>query len=177
MNIVWDFEKGLLAAMLVLILAALGLRWMWTNETEDLTRRMGRAEDQLAEIGMWSREIDELRRAIENDPRASGTQGFEYLENMMVESRIGKKFRISLRDGDENAVFRDTIYEMRPKENRETFTREEIARFLLFVELKTTRMKVTELRLDLSRGREAGPNAFKPLMEVTDRASVGAGAE
>ena len=175
MNIQWDFEKGVLAAMLVLILAALGLRFLWVSEADDLTKQMRRAERQLAEIGMWSREIDELRRAIANDPRASGTQGFEYIESQMVESRIGKKFRMGVRDGDENSVYRDEVYDIRPKESRETFTREEIAKFLLHVELNTTRMKVTELRMDLARGRDSGPESWKPLMEVTDRAAAGGG--
>ena len=172
MNIQWDFEKGLLAATVVLILAALGMKWWWGSEAEDLQKKMRPAERQLAEIGMWIREINELELAIANDPRASGTQGFEYLEDQMVQSNIGKKFRISTRDGDENSTYKDEVYEMRPVESRQTFTREQIGRFLLHVEMYTTRMRVTELRMDLARGRDAGPESWKPLIEVTDRTSA-----
>lgn len=174
MNIQWDFEKGLLAGTVVLILAALGLKLYWGSQTSELDKRMRTAERQLSEIGMWSREISELERAIANDPRASGTKGFEYLEDQMVQSNIGKKFRINTREGDENATYIDTVYEMRPVETRQTFTREQIGRFLLFVEMNTTRMKVTELRMDLSKGRDAGPETWKPLIEVTDRTSASA---
>lgn len=172
MKIQWDFEKGLLAVMVLLILTGLGFTWFWNTDLKDLERRMPAAERQLADIGRWTFEIDELDRVIAEEPFAQGTTGFEYLETQMVESRIGKKFRIDVSAGDTTPVYRDQIYSLRPKENRDHFTRQQIAYFLIHIEHKTRRMTVTKLRLDLAAGRGSTPDDWKPIIEVTDRSAV-----
>ncbi|GJM21938.1 MAG: hypothetical protein DHS20C15_18530 [Planctomycetota bacterium] len=172
MKIQWDFEKVLLAVMGLLILTGLGFTWFWNSDLKELERRMPAAERQLADIGRWTFEIDELDRVIADEPFAQGTTGFEYLERQMVQSHIGKKFRMDVSNGDTTPVYRDQVYSLRPKENRDAFTRQQIAHFLIFIELNTRRMTVTKLRLDLAAGRGSGPDDWKPIVEVTDRSAV-----
>ena len=172
MNIQWDFEKGLLATMGVLILTGLGFTWYWSSDLDRLERSLPIAERQLADIGRWTFEVEDLDRVIAEEPFAQGIKGFEYLENQMVASRIGKKFRIDVRNGDETEVYRDQVYSIRPKETRDVFTRREIATFLIFVEHQTQRMTVTKLRLDPASGRDAAIDEWKPIIEVTDRSAV-----
>lgn len=172
MNIQWDFEKGLLAAMALLILTGLGFTWYWNNDLDRLERSMPAAERQLADIGRWTFEVEDLDRVIADEPFAQGIKGFEYLEKQMVASQIGKKFRIDVRNGDTTEVYTDQIYAIRPKETRESFTRRQVATFLIFIEHQTQRMTVTKLRLDPATGRDAAGDEWKPIIEVTDRSAV-----
>jgi hypothetical protein len=169
MKIEWDFEKGLLAFMALLILAGVGVIFWQRSIAKELEARQPVAESQLARIGETAQEIQVLRIAI-NDDEAIEMRPFDYLEDRMVESRIGKNFSTSPGSGavDPNG-FTDTVWVLKPKKTGLDFDRRALAVFMIHIEAKTTIMKVTRLKLDASTRRGAGPDDWKPLIEVTER--------
>ncbi len=169
MKIEWDFEKGLLAFMAVLILAGVGVIIWQRGVADELNAALPRAENRLAQIGRTAGEILALRVAIRDDDVAQGMQAFAYLESQMVKSKIGKKFDIGPGSEDEQDGYTDTVYTLRPSQANMDFNREELAVFLLHVEAKTTLMKITRIKLDISNRRGATSDDWKPLFEITER--------
>ena len=169
MKIDWDFEKGLLAFMAVLILAGIGVIIWQRGVADDLVRRHPISEGQLAKIGETTKEIHALRAAIQDDEMAKGMEPFVYLEQQMVESLIGKKFRITPRTPSKEEGYEDTVWELKPEQNSLDFERRALGVFLIHIEAKTTLMKVTRIKLDVSNRRGATSDDWKPLIEVTER--------
>jgi len=163
----WDFEKGLLVAMLALVLAGLGIIFWQRSATEDLVRQMRSSEDKLAWIGKRTQQIDALTQAIYNDPVAKGTRHLEYLEEQMVKSQIGKLFRVTPQKAVEYDGYVDTPIEMQPRDSQTYFDRGRLGSFLLYIERNTSRIKVTRLRLNTPDA--AGKDNWKPLIIVTER--------
>jgi len=169
MKIDWDFEKGLLAFMAVLIVAGVGVIFWQRGVATDLIGRQQTAESQLARIGRTTQEIHALRSAIDDDEVAKGLGSFEYLEQQMVESLIGKKFKISNREGPEQDGYQDVVWELRPNQTSLDFERRALGVFLIHIEAKTTLMKVTRIKVDVSNRRGASSDDWKPIIEVTER--------
>jgi len=169
MNIEWDFEKGLLAFMAVLILAGIGVIVWERNTANDLTVGLPMAERQLAFIGKTAKEIYALRSAIREDEIAGGMEPFDYLESQEVKSKIGKKFRIDPGSAEEYDSYWDKVWELRPTQTNLNFDRQAIGTFLIHIEAKTTLMKVTRIKLDAATGRGAGADDWKPIIEATER--------
>lgn len=167
----WDFEKGLLTAMVVLILAGVGVIVWQRSTTEELVRELRSSEDKLAWIGKRTQEIDGLTQAIFNDPVAKGTRHLEYLEEQMVKSQIGKLFRVTPQKSVEHDGYIDTPIEMQPRDSQTYFDRGRLGSFLLYIERNTSRIKVTRLRLNTPDA--AGKDNWKPLIIVTERKPSG----
>ncbi len=169
MKIAWDFEKGLLAFMALLIVGGVGVIIWQRSVAEDLMRQLPRAENQLAHIGQTVYETLALRGAIRDDEMASGMRPFEYLESQMVKSKIGKKFSIAKRNTDDRGGYSDTTWELKPTSANTDFDRQTLGIFLIYIEAKTTLMKVSRIKLDLSTRRGATVDDWKPLIEVVER--------
>jgi hypothetical protein len=174
----WDVERGVLVAMLLLIVGGLGFIWYQRSEAETLQRSLGNAERQLSQIGGLAEEILTLQDEMAADILARGqVNAYEYIERQMVESRIGKtSFQIGAprsdrhdADGYEDTTFLLTPAQAAAVQGRGDFTRAEIANFLLYIEGNTTRMKVTGIRLDRSTRAGAGEDAWQPRLTITDR--------
>lgn len=169
MKIEWDFEKGLLAFMALLILGGVGVIFWQRGVAEDLTQKLPIAESQLAFIGKTANEIHALRLAIRDDEMAGGMEPFNYLESQEVKSKIGKKFRISPGSKEDFGSHWDQVWELKPTQTNLDFDRQALGTFLIHIEAKTTLMKVTRIKLDLSNRRGASTDDWKPLIEVTER--------
>lgn len=171
MSIQWDVEKGLLAFMLMLILGMVGVIF-WQNSIHDeLMGRMPAAERQLAEVGLKYRENHNLSMDLAKDSVAKGTNPNTYLFAQMTKSGIGKNsFKM---DKPKNAAkhggYEDEEFELKPAVGVKSFSREAIARFLLFVEKDTTRMRVTKLKLTMDQGNSTPDDYWQPVITVTDR--------
>jgi len=171
MNIVWDFEKALLAFMLVITLAMGGVIYFYRTTYTELVARMPVAERQLAEVGKRYKENYILSQELSNDSVAMGTRPVSYLTTQMTKSNIGKSsFRISpSKKATRKEGYEDEDLELKPASGIKSFSREAIARFLLFVEANTNRMKVTQLRLTMDSNRSAEDDYWQPIIIVTDR--------
>ena len=174
MKIDWDFEKGLLAFMALLIVGGVGVIFWQRGIADELSSSQRTAEGQLALIGSTTREIHELRNAILEDEVAGGMRPFDFLEKQMVESLIGKKFGISSPRVVEppDGGYVDKTYSLKPNQSKDEFDRRALAVFLIHIEAKTTLMKVTRLKLDVSTRRGATSDDWKPLIEVTERRAL-----
>jgi hypothetical protein len=169
MKIEWDFEKGLLAFMALLILGGIGVIAWQRGVAEDLNERLPTAENQLAFIGQSANEIHALRVAIRDDEMAGGMEPFDYLELQEQTSKIGKKFRISPGTEEKLESYSDTLWELKPTQANLDFSRQVLGTFLIHIEAKTTLMKITRIKLDVSTRRGATADDWRPLIEVTER--------
>lgn len=170
MNVQWDLEKVVLVVVAAGIVGGLGFMFYERSVTRGLLDKQHTAEEQLARVGERAQQIHALKDEIRRDPVAKGTRAFEYLENQMVESRIGKKFAI---DGTRSPKvyqgYSDTVYGLTPEDSRETFSRSAIGTFLLYIEANTNRMKITRIRLEAADKKGGVIDSWKPTLEVTDR--------
>jgi hypothetical protein len=174
----WDFERVLLVLLLVMIIACLGFIAWQRSVAEDLRSHMGRAEQQLTQIGELAAEIIRLQEEMRADVIASDKTGpLPYIEEQLTASRIGKtKFTVSNNpDPHPSEGFEDTRYMLAPASPEYDFTRQEIANFLLHIEGNTTRMKATRIKLDLSTRKNAGADMWKPTITLTDRKPIAKG--
>jgi len=168
----WDFERGVLAFMVVLILAGVGFIFWQEAAASELQKRLGPAEAQLTQIGELAQEVLDLQEEMGDDAVASGKLGpFAYFDQQMTASQIGKKFNIQqpTTEGREEQGYADDHYMLTVAQNDYDFDRRRIGRFLLHLEGNTTRMKVTQVTLDLSTRRGADKDSWKPRIRVTDR--------
>ena len=171
----WDFERGVLAFMGVLILGGVGFIFWQDAEASALQKKLGNAEKQLAQIGEVGQQVQLLQKDIANDMVASGTTGpFEYLEKQMVSSKIGKKFNNQTPVVEQHPAegYVDTKYTMQVAQQDFDFGRDQIANFLLYIEGNTTRMKVTHITLDVSQRKGADRDLWKPRLTITDRQPI-----
>lgn len=176
MSIQWDFERGVLAFMLLLILAGVGFIFWQDADAAALQQRLGPAEAQLSQVGELAQEVLDLQEEMGDDVVASGKVGpFAYFDQQMTASKIGKKFNIQQPTTDkyEDQGYQDDHYTLTVAQNDIDFDRKAIARFLLHLEGNTTRMKVTQLTLDQSQRRGADKDSWKPRIRVTDRQPLG----
>lgn len=171
MNIVWDFEKALLAFMLAITLAMGGVIYSYRTTYSELIGRMPVAERQLAAVGKRFKENYILSQELSNDSVAMGARPVSYLSTQMTKSNIGKgSFKIgSSKKAIRKEGYEDEDLELKPAAGIKSFSREALARFLLFVEANTNRMKVTQLRLTLDSSRSAEEDYWQPIIIVTDR--------
>jgi hypothetical protein len=174
----WDVERAVLMGMLLLILAGLVFIVYERNETQTLAAGMSSAEKQLAQIGSITEEVRVLQDEITNDAVASGKlDSYAYIERQLVETRVGKTaFSIGQPkvDRHENEGYEDTSYPLtQAPQSRDSFKREEIGMFLLYIEGNTTRMKATRIKLDRSTKAAAEEDAWKAGLTITDRRPIG----
>lgn len=174
MGINWDVEKGLLAFMLVIILGMVGVIFWQRSIHAELLDGMPGAERQLADVGRRYQENHILDKELADDSVAMGTKPIEYLYTQMTKSGIGKNsFKL---DSPKNPTsydgYVDEDLELKPSTGVKSFSREAIARFLLFVEANTSRMKVTKLRLTMDRGGATPDDHWQPIITVTDRRAL-----
>ena len=171
----WDFERGVLAFMGVLILGGVGFIFWQDAEAGSLQKKLGTAEKQLAQIGEVGNQVQELQKAIAEDVVASGKTGpFEYIEKQMVSSKIGKKFnnQTPVPEPHPNEGYTDTKYTLQVAQQDFDFDRSQISNFLLYIEGNTTRMKVTHITLDVSQRKGADRDSWKPRFTITDRQPI-----
>ncbi len=171
----WDFERGVLAFMGVLILGGVGFIFWQDAEASSLQKKLGNAEKQLAQIGEVGQQVQLLQKDIAGDMVASGQTGpFEYLEKQMVSSKIGKKFnnQTPVVEAHPNEGYVDTRYTMQVAQQDFDFGRDQIANFLLYIEGNTTRMKVPHITLDVSQRKGADRDSWKPRLTITDRQPI-----
>jgi hypothetical protein len=168
----WDFERGVLSFMGLLIVAGLGFI-VWQNTTaEALQGRIGSAESQLKQIGELANQVIALQLELADDDVASNRLGpYAYIEQQMVNSKIGKRFNQQTPVPSQHPQdgYEDIAYTLNVAQPDFDFSRREIAQFLLYVEGNTTRMKVTHVTLDRSQRKGAEPDSWKPRFTITDR--------
>ena len=177
MAIKWDVERSVLAGMLLLILVGLGFIWYERRVAAELADGLSGAERQLAQIGALTDEVQALQDEMNDDAVASGKlDPYAYIERQLVTVRIGKNsFNITSphEDRHENEGYVDMSYPLtQANQGRESFTREEIGMFLLYLEGNTTRMKATRIKLDRYAKAEAEQDAWKVGLTITDRRSI-----
>lgn len=168
----WDFERSVLAVMVVLILTGVGFIFWQRSVAESLSSRLGAAEAKLTRIGERAQQVLDLQAEKADDIVASGKVGpFAYIEQQMTASRIGKKFNTQPPQPETHAAqgYQDDSYALVVAQADYDFDRRTIANFLLYLEGNTTRMKVTQITLDLSQRRGADKDTWKPRLRVTDR--------
>jgi hypothetical protein len=173
----WDVERSVLAGMLVLIVVGLGFIWYERGVAADLAGGMSAAERQLAQIGALTDEVQGLQDEMNRDAVASGRlDPYAYIERQLVEVRIGKNsFNIASphEDRHENEGYLDKSYPLtQATQGRESFTREEIGMFLLYLEGNTTRIKATRIKLDRNTKAQPDQDAWKVGLTITDRQSI-----
>lgn len=170
----WDFERGVLAFMAVLVLAGVGFIFWQQSEASTLQKKLSGAESELTQIGQIADQVLVLQKEIAEDVVASGKVGpFQYIEQQMVNSKIGKKFnnQTPITDAHPSDGYQDTKFTLQVAQQDFEFDRQEIAHFLLYLEGNTTRMKVTHLTLDLST-KKGSQDSWKPRITITDRQPV-----
>ncbi len=168
----WDFERGVLAFMLILILAGTGFIVWQDHLADSLQGRLGVAESQLKQIGELATQVFDLQRELADDVLANEKLGpYAYIEQQEVDSRIGKRFnnQTPVTTPHPSDGYEDVAYTLNVAQQDFDFDRREIAQFLLYVEGNTTRMKVTHITLDLSQRRGAVKDSWKPRFTITDR--------
>lgn len=173
-RIEWDQEKVLLVVMAALIVALGGFIAWKEREIAQLVKAMPGAENQLAGIGKRYTEIGLLEREREKDELAKGVTPIDYLYTQMTQSGIGRRaFSIeSPSNPDKQEGYKDSDWELRVKQGEKAFSREAIAKLLLYIEASTSRMKVTKLRLSMDMSKGAQPDHWEPLVTITDREPV-----
>jgi hypothetical protein len=164
----WTFERGVLVVASVLIAGCVGFTVWQKSVAADLEAGLRQAEADLVEIGRKAQETQYLRGELARDG-LSDDKPYAYIERQMVDSRIGKKFNISSTDGESGEGWETVHYNLAPSLSDWDFNRREIATFLLYLQGRTTRMKVTRIRLDLSTRRGAGSDDWKTVLTVSDR--------
>jgi len=167
----WDFERGMLAFMALLILGGLGFVYWMDGRADELSSRLPTAENQLSEIGAFTDEVYMLEAEKRRDG-AVEKGAYAYLEEMMVKSRIGKNFHIPTPSKREHEGYKDTLYALSPRQG-EDFSRYYIGQFMLYVEGNTNRMKVTRLKLNKSSRKGAGEDDWRCDFTITDRTPAG----
>jgi hypothetical protein len=168
----WDFERGVLAFMGLLIVAGIGFIVWQTTKAEALQGRMGAAESQLKQIGVLANQVIALQSELNEDDVAGGRLGpYAYIEQQMVNSKIGKRFNQQTPVASQHPQegYEDIAYTLNVAQPDFDFSRREVAQFLLYVEGNTTRMKVTHVTLDRSQRKGADSDAWKPRFTITDR--------
>ena len=143
----WDFERSVLAFMLVLILTGTGYIFWQRSAAGDLEKALGTAERQLTQIGELAQDVIDLQEEMGDDEIASGRQGpFAYIEKQEKDSKIGKKFNIAAptSDAHPSESYEDTRFTLTVALPDYDFTRQEIANFLLYIEGNSARMRVTK---------------------------------
>ena len=172
----WDVERSVLAGMLVLIVLGLGFIWYEQGRAQDLSSGMSAAERQLAQIGSLTDEVRSLQDEMAKDQVASGKlNAYAYIEQQLVAVRVGKNsFSIATPHSDrrESEGYEDTSYPLTQAPGRDSFTREELGHFLLYIEGNTTRMKATRIKLDRSTKAAADQDAWKAGLTITDRRPI-----
>ena len=173
----WDIERSVLAGMLLLIVVGLGFIWYERRVADELKSGLSGAERQLASIGVLTDEVRSLQDEMAKDSVASGKlDSYAYIEQQEVAVRIGKNsFSINAphEDKHESEGYQDTSYPLtQPPQGRDSFTREEVGMFLLYIEGNTTRMKATRIKLDRYAKAEAEQDAWKVGLTITDRRSI-----
>ncbi len=172
----WDFERSVLAFMVLLILLGVGFIVWQRAAFTNLESNLRGSEAQLAQMGDAAAEVLALQDDLNSDTIANGKVGaFGYIEQQEIESKIGKKFNspAPTKDPHNSEGYVDERYVLTTAQPDYDFSRQEIANFLLRIEGNTTRMKVTRIRMDLSTRRNAGADAWKPTFTITDRAALG----
>lgn len=167
----WDFERGVLAFMVVLILSGISFIFWQRSIVSGLRDGLGNAELQLTEIGELVQEISDLQTEIGDDWVASGRLGpFAYIEKQEVDSKIGKKFNIAPPTPEKypSEGYEDTRFVLSVAMPDYDFTRYEVANFLLYIEGNSARMRVTRIRLELST-KGGAQDRWKPTLTITDR--------
>jgi hypothetical protein len=168
----WDFERGVLAFMLLLILSGV-VFIVWQDAVADsLQARLGTAESQIKQIGELASQVFDLQRDLADDVVANNKVGpYAYIEQQEVDSRIGKRFnnQTPVVTPHPSDGYEDIAYTLNVAQQDFDFSRREIAQFLLYVEGNTTRMKVTHVTLDQSQRRGADKDSWKPRFTITDR--------
>jgi hypothetical protein len=178
MKIAWDVERAVLAAMLLLVVAGLGFIAWQRSVADELSGALAGAERNLAQIGVLTAEVQALQEEMNADILASGKlEAYAYIERQLTAVRLGKSSFASAtpkEDVHAEAGFKDTHYTLnQATQGRESFTREEIAMFLLYIEGNTTRMKATGIRLERAGKAALEDDAWKARLVITDRAPIG----
>ncbi len=164
----WSFERTVLLVTALLILVCLVLTFWQRSVANELQGGLQQAERQMTEMGQMAQETFNLHDELDKDG-LSNSQPFAYIEEQMVGSRIGKKFKIQSQDGTKGDGWQDSVYNISPTLNEHDFTRQQIGTFLIYLEANTTRMKVSRIRLDKSTRKGAGNDDWKLTLTVTDR--------
>jgi hypothetical protein len=168
----WDFERGVLAFMGLLIVAGVGFILWQDMRASELQQRMGSSEAQLKQIGELANQVIALQAELADDDVASNRLGpYAYIEQQEVNSKIGKRFNSQSPQASQHMEdgYEDIAYTLNVAQPDFDFSRREIAQFLLYVEGNTTRMKVTHVTLDRSQRKGADADAWKPRFTITDR--------
>jgi hypothetical protein len=178
-----DVERVVLVVMLLLILGGVGFIMYQRSVADELRGALATAERDLSRIGVLTDEVLMLQEELSEDKVASGMAPYAYIEQQMVETRIGKtSFSIANPQEDENrsegyidTKFTLTTAPQLAAQGRDEFTREDLATFLLWIEGNTRRMKVTNIRLDRSTRSDAAADAWKPRFTIVERRPLGQG--
>jgi hypothetical protein len=171
----WDFERGVLVFMALLILGGVGFIIWQDSEASALQKKLAAAEKQLTQIGEVGQQVQALQKDIGEDVLASGKIGsFDYIERQMVSSKIGKKFnqQTPVKETHASDGYEDTKFTLQVAQQDYDFDRQQIANFLLYIEGNTTRMKVTHITLDVSQRKGADRDSWKPRFTITDRQPI-----
>ncbi len=170
----WDFERIVLLITVMLILGCVGFMFWQRSLADELRSGMHVSENKLAQLGVIADETFVLKDELLKDGIAQDG-AYKYLDKQMRTSRIGKKFNINPPSEVSGDNYEDVAYTLTPALPDYTFTLEQIAVFLIYVENQAARMKISRVRLDRSAKREAGADdAWKPSLTITDRKPLGA---
>jgi hypothetical protein len=173
----WDVERAVLVGMLLLILGGLGFIWFQRGRAQELASGLSTAEKNLAQIGGLTSELQGLQEEMNDDILASGKlDPYAYIERQLVAVRLGKSsFSIAppKEDKHESEGYMDTFFSLnQATQGRDSFTREELGMFLLYIEGNTTRMKATAIRLERADKAAADADAWKARLTITDRKPI-----
>jgi len=171
----WDFERGVLAFMALLIVAGIGFIFWQDAAAGELQQKLGTAESQLSQIGQLADQVLTLQADMAKDSVASNKIGPDaYIERQMIDSKIGKKFnrQAPVTEPHPNDGYEDVKYAYVPAQKDFIFDRHQIATWMLYIEGNTTRMKVTHITLDLAQGKNADGDTWTPRVTITDRHPV-----
>jgi hypothetical protein len=122
-------------------------------------------------------EVGTLQDEIAKDDVARGVDPYAYIEKQLTAVRLGKasfSYATPKVDRHQQEGFEDTAYQLTQAASRDSFTREEIGTFLLWIEGNTTRMKVTRIKLDRPSSNKVAPDqdAWKAALTITDRRPI-----
>jgi hypothetical protein len=168
----WDFERGVLAFMALLIVVGVVFIVWQDHRADALQKRMGTAEAQLKQIGELANQVIALQTELTEDVVASNKLGpYAYIEQQEVNSKIGKRFNNQTPVPSQHPAegYEDIAYTLNVAQPDFDFSRREIAQFLLYVEGNTTRMKVTHVTLDRSARKDADSDSWRPRFTIPDR--------
>ncbi len=168
----WDGERWFLFVVAVLIFCGLGGQLYLQSRVSTLEDGWATSAKNLAEIGALADEIYALKEDMRND-EALQVGAYAYIGDMMVSSRIGKKFDVPKPQELKNQAegYKDMRYSLR-RTSGETFSRQQIANFMLYIEGNTMRMKVSKLTLNRAKG---GGEDWTVDFTFTERMPLGEG--